>query len=168
MNFNIFNNNENNNRKDNKVNIYSPLAGEIVSLEEVPDKAFSQKMVGEGLAIKADSNILYSPVSGKVVKLFSTNHALGITTSENIDVLIHIGIDSVKLEGKGFEAFVGEGQEVSKGDKLISIDWDILEGNIPSLLTPVVITNFDEIGEIKNRATNKINTGDILYTVELK
>lgn len=103
MNFNIFNKN---------INLYSPFAGKIFPLEDVPDEAFSQKMVGEGLAIKPDSNILHSLVSGKIVKLFFTNHALGITTSENIDILIHIGIDSIKLEGKGFEVFSKEGQEV--------------------------------------------------------
>lgn len=124
-----------------KTNIYAPMDGAIVQLENIPDPVFSQKMMGEGIAIDPSNGNVYAPVDGKVIQLAPTKHAIGILTEDGTEVLIHIGLDTVNLKGEGFTVHVSEEQEVSKGELVIEFDLDFIKQHAPSTITPIVITN---------------------------
>ncbi len=118
-----------------------PIEGEIIPLSNVPDEAFAKEMMGPGFGIKPSGNIVYSPVDGRLVTLFPTKHALGIETDTGVEILIHVGLDTVKLNGEGFESLVEQGQLIQRGDALLKLDLDYLTANAPSVITPVVFTN---------------------------
>ncbi|PAE91315.1 glucose-specific PTS transporter subunit IIBC [Shouchella clausii] len=119
----------------------APMTGTLMPLAEVPDQVFSEKMMGDGFAIDPEDGIVYSPVEGKVTTVFPTKHAIGLTTSAGMEVLIHIGIDTVKLQGEGFDVLVEEGDQISAGDKLAEFDLDYIRNHGASTITPVVFTN---------------------------
>lgn len=129
-----------------------PIEGEIVPLSDVPDDAFAQEMMGPGFGIKPSGNIVYSPVDGRLVTLFPTKHALGIETDTGVEILIHVGLDTVKLNGEGFESLVEQGQLIQRGDALLKLDLDYLKANAPSVITPVVFTNLSgqQLDMLKN------------------
>ncbi|MGA8941712.1 MAG: glucose-specific PTS transporter subunit IIBC [Thermoactinomyces sp.] len=122
----------------------SPMTGRLMPIGEVPDQVFAQKMMGDGFAVEPDEGIVVSPVDGEIVNLFPTRHALGIRAENGLEILVHIGIDTVKLEGKGFESFVQEGDQVKAGQKLLEFDMDYVKENAPSLISPIVFTNLEE------------------------
>lgn len=122
----------------------APIDGRIASITETPDDAFSQKMVGDGVVIFPTGNKIYAPCDASVDVLFPTFHAVGLTSLEGIEVLIHVGIDTVKLAGKGFTAFVKQGDQVKKGDLLLELDLDYIAKNAPSTAIPIVFTNLSD------------------------
>ncbi len=146
----------------------APLTGEVIRLQDVPDQAFSQKMIGDGIAIKPTNPYLVSPVKGEIIKVFPSNHALGIKTGEGLEILLHLGIDSVELKGKGFEAVIKEGQRVKPGERLVKIDWDLIDGEIASTISPIVITNMEMVGGIKLLTDGNVQSGDDLLAVTIK
>lgn len=119
----------------------SPMHGRVVALTEVPDEVFSQKMVGDGFAVEPSSGKVYSPVNGEVVQLFPTKHAIGIIDEDGLEILIHVGIDTVELKGEGFTAFIDKGDKVKKGQLLLEVDLDFVKEQGKSIMTPVVFTN---------------------------
>ena len=129
--------------KETELSVASPLTGKKVALEEVPDPVFSQKMMGEGIAVEPEDGLVVSPVEGTVVQVFPTKHAVGLETKSGAEVLIHIGLETVAMEGEGFEAFVAKGDKVSVGDKLISFDLSLVKEKAKSTITPIIITNSD-------------------------
>ncbi|KGQ70942.1 PTS glucose transporter subunit IIA [Chelonobacter oris] len=138
--------------KDNKgaeVEIYAPLSGEIVNIEDVPDVVFSEKIVGDGIAIRPTGNKIVAPIDGVIGKIFETNHAFSMESREGVELFVHFGIDTVELKGEGFTRIAEEGQEVKKGDTIIEFDLAVLEAKAKSVLTPVVISNMDEISSIE-------------------
>lgn len=130
--------------KKNKVQVFSPLSGQVIPLEQVPDPVFSQKMMGEGVAIMPTGGDVVAPIDGTVVLISKTKHAIGIRTKDDTEVLIHVGLETVTLKGEGFTVFVNEGDVVSTGQKLMTVDWDFIKDKVPSIITPVVITNSSE------------------------
>lgn len=130
--------------KKNKVQVFSPLNGQVLSLEQVPDPVFSQKMMGEGVAIMPTGGDVVAPIDGTVVLISKTKHAIGIRAKDNTEVLIHVGLETVTLKGEGFTVFVNEGDAVSVGQKLIAVDWNLIKEKVPSIITPIVITNSAE------------------------
>ena len=137
--------------KENKtveVEIYAPLSGEIVNIEDVPDVVFSEKIVGDGIAIRPTGNKIVAPVDGVIGKIFETNHAFSIESDSGIELFVHFGIDTVELKGEGFKRIAEEGQRVKVGDTVIEFDLPLLEEKAKSTLTPVVISNMDEIKEL--------------------
>ena len=130
--------------KKNKVQVFSPLSGQVIPLEQVPDPVFSQKMMGEGVAIMPTGGDVVAPIDGTVVLISKTKHAIGIRTKDDTEVLIHVGLETVTLKGEGFTVFVNEGDVVSIGQKLMTVDWDFIKDKVPSIITPVVITNSAE------------------------
>lgn len=129
-------------RRNVKVaSLVAPISGKVVSLSEVEDPVFSQKMAGEGVAIKPIGDTIVSPVDGQLTLVFGTKHAFVVTTDEGIEILVHIGIDTVSLNGEGFEKIVGEGQRVQAGTPIIKINRSFIEGRRFSLITSVLITN---------------------------
>lgn len=130
------------------IEIYAPLSGDIVNIEDVPDVVFAEKIVGDGIAIKPAGNKIVAPVDGTIGKIFETNHAFSIESNEGIELFVHFGIDTVELKGEGFKRIASEGQVVKKGDLIIEFDLSVLEDKAKSVLTPVVISNMDEIKEL--------------------
>ena len=149
-----------------EINFKLPVAGKVVALTEVNDYLFNKKIMGEGAAISPEDNYLYSPVDGVVVLVYDAKHAIAIKTESGIQVLIHVGIDSVKLEGKGFATYVKVGDKVSAGDKILFFDREYID-RYASSITPIVITNSEIIDYIDvNYKASK--TQDIFMTVKLK
>ncbi|SDQ83424.1 PTS sugar transporter subunit IIA [Virgibacillus salinus] len=138
--------------------IYAPINGEIVSLEEVPDPVFSQKMMGDGIAIKPNKGQVYSPVEGEVVQIPDTKHAIGLRTGDGIEILIHIGLETVSLEGKGFTINVSTGDKVSVGEKLMEFDLEYVRNNASSDISPIVITNGQDTGKKFSMTEEKEST----------
>lgn len=129
--------------------IVAPFSGRILPIEEVPDEVFAQKMVGDGIAIEpAASGVMLAPADGRVEKIFDTNHAFSIVTAAGIEIFVHFGMDTVKLEGKGFERLVNEGDTVKAGTPLIKFDYEFLKENAKSVITPVIISNYDEFADL--------------------
>ncbi|GBF12520.1 glucose-specific PTS transporter subunit IIBC [Tepidibacillus sp. HK-1] len=124
--------------------IVAPLTGEVIDITEVPDQVFAGKMMGDGFAMKPEKGEIVSPIKGKVVNAFPTKHAIGLVSHSGLEVLIHVGIDTVKLEGKGFELLVNEGDEVEVGTSLLKVDLPYIEKHATSTITPIVFTNLQE------------------------
>lgn len=132
-----------------KGTIYCPLEGTAIPLEEVSDPAFSQGILGLGVAIKPSNGNLYAPVNGTVIALFPTNHALGIMSEDGIELLLHIGIDTVGLNGEGFQAHVKQGDKVRVGQKLISFSPEKIEAHGLEATTMVLVSNHQSLGEME-------------------
>ncbi|WP_270892826.1 glucose-specific PTS transporter subunit IIBC [Staphylococcus saprophyticus] len=127
-----------------EVNIYAPGNGQVIPLSEVPDQVFAQKMMGDGVGfIPADGKIV-APFDGTVKTIFPTKHAIGLESDQGLELLIHIGIDTVKLNGEGFESFVETDDRVHKGQVLMQIDLDYITTHAPSTVTPLIITNLED------------------------
>lgn len=125
----------------NEFDFASPLDGEMLSLSDVPDNLFKERVMGDGFAINPKSGKVLAPFDGEIVALLGTNHAVGIKNQSGIEVLIHFGIDTVKLKGEGFRALVKKGDKVKKGQLLLDIDIDVVKEKAPSIITPIVFTN---------------------------
>ncbi|MGD6903303.1 glucose-specific PTS transporter subunit IIBC [Bacillus infantis] len=136
----------------------SPIKGEIKPITDVPDAVFSGKMMGDGFAIVPSEGTIVSPVDGKIVNLFPTKHALGLLSDSGREILIHVGIDTVNLKGKGFETLVKENDRVEKGQPLLKVDLDFVKENAPSIMTPIVFTN---LAEGETVVINKTGSVDI-------
>ncbi|CAM4519016.1 beta-glucoside-specific PTS transporter subunit IIABC [Paenibacillus typhae] len=147
-----------------KHTMFSPMDGEIFSIKEVKDEAFSQELLGKGIAIRPSTGVLSAPFDGKVVTLFPTKHAVGLVSDEGMEILIHVGFNTVRLKGKHFEAFVQEGDIVKKGQKMVVFDKEAIEKEGFSLETPIIVTNtFDYLEVIETKATI-LNAGEVLLT----
>ncbi|MDP4553011.1 N-acetylglucosamine-specific PTS transporter subunit IIBC [Alkalihalobacillus macyae] len=138
-----------------------PVQGKIISLTEVPDEVFSSGMMGEGFAIMPENGNFSSPVDGEVVSVFPTKHAIGIRSNQGLEILIHVGIDTVNLKGEGFTTLVKEGDTVKKGQKLMEVDLNSISRSIPSLATPIIFTNLKTL-KIKKSGNVKQGESGIL------
>lgn len=149
--------------------IVAPLTGNVRPLDDVPDPVFAQKMMGEGLAIEAIDGVVVSPVNGEVVQVFPTKHAVGLRSEGGLEILIHVGIDTVHMQGEGFEAYVKAGERVKAGDLLLSFDVSLVQQKAKSDLTPVVITNGDAVKEYRWEHVEQVERGKtVLMKVHLK
>jgi sugar PTS system EIIA component len=126
--------------KSKKISIFAPVNGEVVDLQNVPDEVFSARMAGDGVAIIPTSDIFVSPIDGTISKIFPTNHAF-VVKNDELEVIVHIGIDTVNLNGKGFTRIANVGDKVSVGDKVIKVDLSFLETNAKSTITPIVVNS---------------------------
>lgn len=128
-------------KKAKALEIYTPINGKIIPLEEVPDPVFSQKMIGEGAAVVPEGGTILAPVDGEIIQVAPTKHAIGILAGDGSEILIHVGLETVSLKGEGFTSLVKEGDKVSAGQPLLEVDWNYISTNAKSTVTPVVITN---------------------------
>lgn len=126
------------------IKIYAPLTGEYVKIEDIPDPVFAQKMMGEGFGINPTEGEVLSPIEGKVDNVFPTKHALGLKADNGLELLVHIGLDTVQLDGKGFEVLVESGDKVNVGDSLIRFNLEYISKNAKSFISPIIITNSDQ------------------------
>ena len=147
--------------------VHSVADGEVINIEDVKDPVFSQKMMGDGFAVEPENGHIVSPVAGKVTSVFPTKHALGLVTDNGLEVLVHIGLDTVSLEGKPFEVKVSEGQTVAAGDLLVEADLDAIREAGRETSTIVVFTNADAIKSVKVEHTGKLAANAPVASVEL-
>lgn len=138
------------------VEIKMPLTGRLMPITEVPDPVFAEKMMGDGFAIEPTDGKVYSPVSGKVTNVFPTKHAATFETETGHEVLIHFGLDTVKLGGEGFESHIEQGQEVKAGDLILTVDLENVKAKVPSVITPIVFPNLKE-----NEVVEIVKIGDV-------
>lgn len=146
--------------------LYAITNGQTKDLENVSDEAFSQKMMGDGIAMMSNDGCIYAPESGVIQMVFPTHHAIGLKTDEGVDVLIHIGIDTVEMNGDGFESFVNQGDRVKRGDLLVRFDISkvINAGYEPDVM--MIITNTNQYQAIKKTLSLNVTTHDVLLEVE--
>ena len=144
--------------------IKSPVDGQIVALELVEDDVFSQKMVGDGVAVIPMSNRFTAPIDGVVSKIFSTNHAYSIKSTKDLEVMVHIGLDTVALEGKGFTRVANEGDEVKAGDVIIEVDLAYITKHAKDIVTPVIISDESDVKSIEKRL-DIVKSQDIIMEV---
>ncbi|HDJ6611827.1 TPA: PTS transporter subunit IIABC [Staphylococcus aureus] len=144
--------------------VHAPLTGEVTPLSEVPDQVFSEKMMGDGIAIKPSQGEVRAPFNGKIQMIFPTKHAIGLVSDSGLELLIHIGLDTVKLNGEGFTLHVEEGQEVKQGDLLINFDLDYIRNHAKSDITPIIVTqgNITNL-DFKQGEHANISFGDQLF-----
>jgi len=136
-------------KKGKTIVIKAPVSGETVDLVDVPDQVFAGKMVGDGLAFKPNEGLLYAPVNCEVVQIFPTKHAVGLRTKEGLEILIHVGIDTVKMGGEGFACFVQPNQKVKAGEKIMKFDLKLISEKAKSTLIPLLITNMEVVRDLR-------------------
>ncbi len=145
--------------------IKAPLKGELKSLQAVNDGMFSEEILGQGVAIEPTVGEVLAPVNGTVTAVFDSKHAIGLTSEEGIELLIHVGIDTVQLNGEGYAYQVEKGQKVSVGDPLITFDIEFIKEKGYPVITPIVITNSAEVGDILTANSGPIKFGDQIIKV---
>ncbi|MEW9109508.1 PTS sugar transporter subunit IIA [Cytobacillus gottheilii] len=150
------------------VDILAPLSGAAVSLETVPDPVFAEKMMGDGIAIEPTEGVVVSPVKGEVLQVFPTKHAIGLKAENGAEILIHIGLETVSMNGEGFEAHVSEGSKVEVGDQLVTFDMNLVKEKAKSTITPVIITNTDQVSLEKQLASSVQRASNVVMTVTMK
>lgn len=148
------------------ITLYSHMNGTAVKLEDVEDDVFSQKILGEGAAVEPSEGKLYAPCDGKIDSVFDTKHAVNMVSDDGVEILLHIGIDTVKLGGQYFEAHVSDGQEVKKGDLLISFDMDKIKAAGYKVTTPLIIGNTDDYASVEPVAQNSVSAGDMILKIK--
>ncbi|HFU77514.1 MAG TPA: PTS glucose transporter subunit IIA [Epsilonproteobacteria bacterium] len=131
--------------------IKSPVDGQVIALESVDDEVFSQKMAGDGVAIIPMSNLFTAPIDGVISKIFSTNHAYSIKSPKDLEVMVHIGLDTVSLEGKGFERLMQEGDTVKAGDGIIRVDLPYIKTHAKDIVTPVIVSDESDVKRIDKK-----------------
>lgn len=147
--------------------VYSPVTGIAADLSTAPDEGFAEGMMGEGAVVTPKDPVICAPEDGEVEFIFDTKHAIGFQTDTDLPMLLHIGIDTVKLEGKGFEILVEQGQHVKKGEPLMKIDIPYLTENAPSLCSPILCTEIEDNQRVRLLANGEIKAGEPLFAVEI-
>lgn len=151
---------------DGTVKILSPIKGEAVPLSKVNDEVFSGGLLGKGIAVIPDEGLVVAPVNGKIEAVLDSKHAVALKSNEGIEMLIHVGLDTVNLEGKYYNVHVKVGDKVNVGDKLITFDMDEIKKLGYDLITPVIVCNSDNYAEINTEKTGKVNRGETIYSVK--
>ena len=151
-----------------RIVISSPITGNAADLATAPDDAFAQKMMGDGAVVTPEDAYVCAPEDGEVAFVFDTKHAIGFVTDSGVSLLIHVGIDTVKLNGEGFEALVETGQMVKKGDPMLKLDLEYLNANAPSMVSPILCTELEENQSIRLIADGAVKAGDPLFEIEIK
>ncbi|MDR2464673.1 MAG: PTS glucose transporter subunit IIA, partial [Streptococcaceae bacterium] len=145
--------------------VYSPLSGEVLPLEEAQDAAFSEGALGQGVMILPNENIVYAPFDGKVKMIFPTKHAIGLEDEAGVEVLIHVGIDTVELQGEGFSTNLKVGDTVKKGQEILRFDKEFIQASGFSLQTPIVVTNSNDFTDVLELKKGEIIANEALLTV---
>lgn len=140
--------------------IVSPVNGELIDITQVPDPVFSQKMMGDGFAFLSEDGKIASPVYGKIFNVFPSKHAIGIMSDGGKEVLVHIGVNTVKLKGQGFTVLVEEGDLVAAGQPIMEVDWEYVKAHAPSVMSPVIFSNLPEGSSVTLKKLGKVSIGD--------
>ena len=156
----------NKNKEEKNIIIKSPVVGRCFDISEIPDEVFSTKMLGNGIGFESSEGILYAPVDGEILQVFPTKHAMVLKSKEGIEILLHIGIDSVEMKGEGFQAFVEKNQQVKAGDKLLTFDNDLIKAKVKSNLSVLILTD-NEIMESVEFKLGTVDKNDDVIIVKL-
>lgn len=151
-------------QKQQDETVGSPLTGRVIPLDQVKDEAFAQGILGRGVAVQPENGEVYAPFNGKVMTFFPTKHAVGLLSDQGLELLIHVGLDTVNLNGKYFTACVKEGDRVAKGQKLLEFDMEQMKKEGYVLDTPVIVTNYDAYQDIQKKENQNVKAGDVLLT----
>nr|WP_304228861.1 PTS glucose transporter subunit IIA [Lactobacillus kitasatonis] len=146
--------------------LVSPENGKIMPLSEVKDDVFSSGAMGKGIAIEPNDDVLHAPADGKIIMTFKTGHAIGMKTKTGAEILMHIGMDTVNLQGKGFDTLVEKDQEVKAGDPLVKFDIDLIKKAGYPVTTPMVVTNSKDFDDIKQIAEGDVKVGQAVLELE--
>ncbi len=152
-------------KKKKSLDIFAPVKGKVLDITDVPDMVFSQKMMGDGVAIEPENDIVVAPCGGKIILISNTKHAIAIE-SEGVEFLIHIGLDTVELDGKGFESFVEANDIVKKGDKPLKFDRENITAQGKLLTTSIVITNMKD--KVESLDKDYTSSDGKVFTVQIK
>jgi len=149
-------------RKTREIN--APIDGMLIELEKVDDEVFSSRMAGDGIAIMPVGDTFTAPIDGLITKIFSTNHAYSIKNKQDLEVLVHIGLETVALKGEGFERLAQEGDEVKAGDPIIKVDLAYIKANAKDIVTPILVTDESKFDAI-DKNDNVVKSGDLIMEV---
>ncbi|WP_339021069.1 PTS glucose transporter subunit IIA [Spiroplasma endosymbiont of Atherix ibis] len=153
--------------KNKSLDVFAPVDGEIIDLSKVEDEVFSEKMLGDGLAFIPENGEFVAPIDGKLVTVFPSGHAYGIVNSNGVEILLHIGLDTVSLNGEGFDIKVKQGQSIKKGDLLVNVDVKSVAAKVPSMHTPLIFTVDSMSGKSFDiLKTGKVKKGDLVAQVK--
>lgn len=152
--------------KKGDIEIFSPVKGKCVSIHEVSDSTFGEEIIGKGVALIPENGDIYAPADGEITALFPTYHAVAVTTTDGAEVLVHIGLDTVNLEGKGYTCHVKKGQKVKKGDLLIQADIEQIKAEGYDVITPVVICNTPDYSEIEEMIDKQVMPGEVIMKLK--
>lgn len=153
-------------KKENKFVLGAPAKGKAVSLKEVNDPTFAEEMLGKGMAVIPSEGKIYAPADGKVGMVFDTLHAVSLTTDFGAEVLIHVGLDTVKLKGEGFAVHVKVGSHVKKGDLLLEADLEKIKAAGYDVITPMLVCNTDEYASVTGFSGKNVDPGDDAVVIE--
>ena len=154
-------------KKDTSIKLVAPMDGEVIDVTEVADPVFAQKMVGDGVAIKPTSGTVVAPCDGVIKLLFPTGHAMGIEV-DGVELLLHLGMDTVELKGEGFTTYIKQGDTVVAGQKIIDMDLDLIQEKGYLTVSPLIITNGDVVATM-DKHLGQVEAGkDIVLTIEKK
>lgn len=152
-----------------ELKLVAPISGKTVDLSAVPDPVFAEKMTGDGIAIDPTGDLVLAPADGELTLVFKTKHALAMTLSNGIELLIHIGMDTVSLDGEGFELLCEQGAKVKAGTPLLKIDREFIKSKNLPLVTPIVITNMDSVKSLNPSIGQSVEAGkDTILTYKTK
>jgi len=165
--FNLFKSKKSMIHTDTENSLASVADGKLIKISDVPDEVFSQKILGDGYAIHPTSGSISSPVNGTITQVYDTGHAYCITSDDGLEILVHMGIDTVELKGKGFSAIVKDGDKVLKGSPLATMDMNLIESLGYKTVTMVVITNTIAVKSMKLTGNSTVRAGDAVLTYKL-
>lgn len=152
--------------KNNGIELGAPVKGKLVAIKEVNDPTFGEEILGKGVAIIPSDTKVCAPADGTVSSVFPTGHAVAMTTEEGAEILIHVGLDTVKLNGKHFTIHAKDGQKVKKGDLLLEADLEQIQAEGYDTITPIVVCNSDEYAEIQGEGSKEVVLGDLILTLQ--
>ena len=141
------------------LNLIAPVSGKTIDLSSVPDPVFAQKMVGDGIAIDTTGSTIVAPADGVISLIMDTKHAFRMTLDNGVEILVHVGLDTVTLKGEGFEQLINQGTKVTAGTPILKIDRDLIQSKGISLITPVLITNVDVVKKIEGLPNLDVTEG---------
>ena len=144
--------------------VQAPVDGQLLALESVDDEVFAQRMAGDGVAILPIGDVFSSPINGVITKIFSTNHAYAVKSKQDLEVLVHIGLETVALKGEGFERLAQEGDEVKAGDPIIKADLAYIKAHAKDIITPILVTDESKYEAI-DKNDNVVKSGDDIMEV---
>lgn len=153
--FNIF-------KKKKQNQLMAPIDGTLVKIENVSDEVFSTKVMGDGFAVKPSSDTVVSPIAGEITNIFPTKHAISITSDNGLEILLHLGIDTVELNGEPFEVLVQQGQKVSAGDELVKMDRNMIKEKGKDDMVILVVPNNNDISFDPDISSRDVNTGELV------
>lgn len=153
-------------KKEEGMGVASPIKGKTVELSQVSDPTFGECMLGKGVAILPEEGKVYAPADGEISMMFETHHAVSMVTTDGIELLIHIGLETVALKGEGFEAHVESGDQVKKGDLLLSVDLEKIKSQGYDIISPVVVCNTDDYTDVSGVLLEKVEPGDLIIKIK--